>query len=175
MGRIPAVVVIGKHETHALMQLAQGLTALLGADDDQVAIVSSQRISFGFVRSKGHGLLMHQVETALADPVAVAIVVVVNVKEISKSGLGLDRCDVVVVTSGLTVSDARAVEAVARLAPIVVISPDSPSSITEVIKSVRLVKAATSDDSGLLAAVASVMRPPFMSEARQPSQIRAAF
>lgn len=149
-GRIPSVVVLGGQGFAAKSHLAECVAAVMCDDDTKVAIASTLAISFGDVRSRGPDLLHHQVAAALADPVSVGIVIVASADEIVRYGLGLDRCDVVIVTSGLMDKDAPAVEALARMANSVVIKPDAPPSITEVIPSASLVIASSSDDAGLL-------------------------
>jgi D-alanine-D-alanine ligase-like ATP-grasp enzyme len=169
-GRVPTVVVLVRQDKREQSDLAKRVAEVMCSDDTKVAIASNQAISFGSVRSRGPDLLQHQVAAALADPVAVALVIVASADEIVRYGLGLDRCDVVIVTSGIKDKDAPAVKALARLSNTVVMSHDAPPEIANLIQSASLVLAASSDDAGLLAALSSVLRLPCKDVERNPSQ-----
>jgi cyanophycin synthetase len=126
-GRLPVVAIIQSRPTADGEAIAYRIASTMHQDHSTVAVVTSQRVVFGEVSSKGAGMLSDQVEAAMCDPSATALVVCADPQEIFQRGLGLDRLDVLVVADGLKGPDVEIVRAIARLAESVVIPASAVS------------------------------------------------
>jgi D-alanine-D-alanine ligase-like ATP-grasp enzyme len=169
-GRIPVVVVLYKQQDDGRAELLRAVATILHEDATKVAIASSDAVRFGDIRSKASGPLPQQVEAALADPIAAALVIQATPDEIIRLGLGLEICDAVVVSPGLADEHARAVAALAQLSPIVVLTPCSPPTLIAASQGARLYRAESSDNTALVSALSNAMRIREISDASPPPE-----
>lgn len=155
-GRIPAAIVLARAE---ISGLAAAVGELLHEDISQLALVSAEAVRFGGLRSRGAAPLPRQVEAALADPIAAALVVDARPADLVRDGLGLDRCDLMIAAPGLAADDARAVAALARLASILVLPPAAPPPVVAAAaQAACVVVAEAADTPALIAAAAAALK-----------------
>lgn len=154
-GRIPAAVVLGRGET---VRLAAAVGNLLHEDPAEIALASTEGVRFGAAQSRGPGPLPRQVDAALADPIAAALVVAARPADMIRNGLGLDRCDLVIVAPGLVADDARVVAALAQLASTIVLPPTVPPALIAAAQGARVAVAQAPDSQALIAAAAAAMK-----------------
>lgn len=164
-GRIPVVVVLQKPYNNGPAEFLRAVATILHEDATKVAIASRDAVRFAELRSKGSGPLPQQVEAALADPLATALVIQATPDEIIRLGLGLDRCDAVAVAPGLAAEHVRAVVALARLSPIVVMPSCAPPALMAASQGARVYTAESSDSTALVAALATAWKTKKISNA----------
>jgi cyanophycin synthetase len=150
-GRIPIAIVLGGAEA---APLAEALAALLHPVAEEVAVVSADAVRFGPVRSRGPAPLRDQVEAALYDPMAAAMVILAAPGDLRRGGLGLDRAELALVAPGAADRDGAAIAAVARLAPRLVLPPGVAAPDHGAVQ-----VAASAEVASLVAAAAAAMRP----------------
>jgi hypothetical protein len=110
------------------------------------------------MRSRGPASPALQGEAAFGDPIAAALIVVVQPGDLIRSGLGVDRCDLLIATPDLTGKDARVLRALDRLARAVVLPPTASTALVEATRGAELHVAGGTGSPARVAAAAMALR-----------------